>query len=214
MAFFPILPIIISRDLLQKVQNKYPLLNDIKCKFWEDGLDKIINPLKKLFNKQTKKIIANNKINEFKIPMPNIKKGFTQRDKDKFLYSSFNFIQKFFENGLKQLETNFPGIETDFITIHNLKFVCNIYKNGELINKCKIWIFGLFGSEAISYCEGKNIDINNDNLTNDSLSIEIINNELGFSKSGIGYYPEGKTILSKIEAAEYLWKKLTKILEE
>ncbi len=208
-----ILPIAVTKNLLNEVKDKYPLLNDIKFLFWEDGLDKIIISLKRLLNKQTKEI-SENTSPEFKIPMPNIKKGFTQRDKDKFLYSSFNFIQKFFENGLKKLETNFAGIESDFITIHNLKFVCNIYKNGELINKCKIWIGGLFGSEAISYYEGKNIDINNDNSTNDSLSIKINKNELGFSTSGIGYYTKGEAILSKIEAAEYLWKRFTKILEE
>ena len=208
-----ILPIIISRDLLQKVQNKYPLLNDIKCEFWEDGLDKIIISLKKMLKKQTKET-HESKSHELKIPMPIIKKGFTQRDKDKFLYSSFEFIAKFFENGLKQIETNFAEIEADFMLIHRLKFVCSIYRNGELINKCKIWFGDSFGSEAISYYEGKNIDINNDISANDSLSIEIIKNELGFSTSGIGYYPESETILSKIEAAEYLWKKFTKILEE
>ena len=208
-----ILPIAVTKNLLKEVKDKYPLLNDIKFLFWEDGLDKIIISLKKLLNKQTKEI-SENKRHEFKIPMPNIKKGFTQRDKDKFLYSSFEFIKTFFENGLEELETNFAGIEGEFMSIHRLKFVCTIYKNGDLINKCKIWIGGLFGSEAISYHEGKNIDINNDNSANDSLSIEIIKNELGFSTSGIGYYTEGKTILSKIEAAENLWKQFTQILEE
>ena len=208
-----ILPIAVTKNLLNEVKVKYPLLNDIKFLFWENGLDKIIISLKTMLNKQPKEI-SENKSREFKIPMPNIKKGFTQRDKDKFLYSSFEFIKTFFENGLKQLETNFTGIETDFISIHKLKFVCSIYKNGELINKCKIWMGSSFGSDAISYFEDRNLDVNNDISSNDSLSTEIINNKLGFSTSGIGFFPESKATLSKIEAAEYLWKRFTKILEE
>jgi hypothetical protein len=208
-----ILPLASGHEILDEINKKYPLLNDIKFLFWDDGIHKIMSSIKKLLNNKKNESDIN-KTAELIIPMPKIKKGFTQRDKDKFLYSSFEFIKTFFENGLKQLETNFAGIESDSITIHNLKFVCNIYKNGELINKCKIWIGGLFGSEAISYYEGQNIDINNDNSANDSLSIEIIKNELGFSTSSIGYYTNGEAILSKIEAAEYLWKRFTKILEE
>ena len=208
-----ILPIALTKNLLNEVKDKYPLLSDIKFLFWEDGLDKIIISLNRLFNKQTKEI-SENTSPEFKIPMPNIKKGFTQRDKDKFLYSSFEFIKAFFENGLKQLETNFAGIEADFISIHKLKFVCSIYNNGEIVNKCKIWMGSSFGPNAISYFEDRNLDVNNDISSNDSLSTEIINNKLGFSTSGIGFYPESKATLSKIEASEYLWKRFTKILEE
>ncbi|HDK27042.1 MAG TPA: toll/interleukin-1 receptor domain-containing protein [Candidatus Atribacteria bacterium] len=207
-----ILPIAVTKNLLNEVKDKYPLLNDVKFLFWENGLDKIIISLKTMLNKQTKEI-SENKSHEFKIQMPNIKKGFTQRDKDKFLYSSFEFIKTFFENGLKQLETNFTGIEADFISIHRLKFVCSIYNNGEIVNKCKIWTGSSFGPDAISYFEDRNLDVNNDISSNDSLSTEIINNKLGFSTSA-GYFSQDKDILSKIEAAEYLWKKFTKILEE
>ena len=96
--------------------------------------------------------------------------------------------------------------------IHNAKFICKVYMNGEIENQCKIWIGGLLSSDSIAYIEGS-FDINNDNSINDFFTIEVTEYEMGFKPSTMGYLdPEFEEIglLNKEQLARYLWRKFTK----
>ncbi|MCP3392343.1 hypothetical protein NLM27_26700 [Bradyrhizobium sp. CCGB12] len=58
-------------------------------------------------------------------------KDFTDRDRDQFKHESFEYIAKFFENSLQELERRNLGIETDFRRIDANRFTAAVYKAAE-----------------------------------------------------------------------------------
>jgi len=143
------------------------------------------------------------------IPLPQIRKKFTQRDKDKFIQETFDLMKTYFQKGLEKIENTHSKIECDFQAIHRFKFVCKIYHHGSIKNQAKIWLGGI-SSGSISYQEG-NIDINNDNAYNDWLSVKDDGIELSFTPSGTWFannVSKDKSFFNQNEAIEYLWRRL------
>ncbi len=201
----------------KKILEYYPLLNDKKNITWDNNPSEIIKELNQVL-KSTSVIQehANDLENNFNdIQIPNIKKNHSQRDKDKFLKESFDFIMKYFQKALSQIETKYDYIETDFTEIHKLKFVCKIYSQGNISNQCKIWIGGHLSSDSISYHDGYSIDINNDNTLNDYIGVVEQEGELKLELSNMGFMLSmpNETIVDMKGAAEYLWKRFISSLE-
>lgn len=171
----------------------------------KDGVEEINNPNK------TKKPVE-----EFDIPMPNIKKKFTQLDRDKYLRESYNFMREYFKKGLKILERKCDEIQTDFQEITTIKFICKIYQKGEMKNQCKIWIGGWHTTESIAYSAGQNASINNDNSMNDSLSVEDEEGVLGLRPMAIMLTPMvskyNNKLLDHRQASEYFWLRYIEVL--
>jgi hypothetical protein len=88
-----------------------------------------------------------------------------------------------------------------------------IYLHGQLKNSCKIWIGGdQFATNSINYSEGR-FSLDTDNSFNETLQVDDDGSE-NFLKPlmSMGYsYARNKMSLE--QAAEYLWKRLTNILE-
>jgi hypothetical protein len=148
------------------------------------------------------------------IPLPDVKKKFTQRDKDVFLKLSFEKIRSYFQKGLSNLQAKHNDIETDFTQMHKFKFICTVYLGGDVSNRCKIWIGGPVSSDQISYQQG-DIGFNNDTSYHDWLSVIDEGSELGLKTSGIFLgHPkiEKDGTLSPERAAEYLWLRFTEHL--
>jgi hypothetical protein len=57
-----------------------------------------------------------------RIPLPRIRRDFTQREKDKFLRETFTVIKQYSRKGLAPLKKGYQGIETDFLEVNNIKF--------------------------------------------------------------------------------------------
>lgn len=107
-----VLPIIAgSESDCQLIISAYPLLNDKLFIKWEGNTDIVIQELKcrlglaalnidATFEKVTTEL--SNNITQ--IPMPNIRKHFTQKDKDDYLQSAYNIIAKYFQHALTILE--------------------------------------------------------------------------------------------------------------
>lgn len=152
------------------------------------------------------------------IPMPNIKKPFTDKDRKEFLRASFSAIQKYFEVAVKQLEATVAGTEASINTVNDTKFVCEIYLNGQLKTRGKIWIGSLMKSsyEQIQFSEGR-FDINDDNSYNDAITIEEKGQEAALRASfGSMFAQRGPDVTkpsSPEQIAEYLWLRLTRSLE-
>jgi hypothetical protein len=146
----------------------------------------------------------------FNIPIPEIRKKFTQRDKDRFLEQSWDSIQSYFQQGVEQLEKQSTQIQTDFKIINAMKFVARIYIDGELKNQCKIWLGSDFGP-SIHYLEGIHIDLQQDNSYNDYLMVDEQENRLVIRLSSMwlgGKRPAGDMVTPE-QAAEYLWSRFT-----
>ena len=152
--------------------------------------------------------------------IPKIRRTISDLERKKFLKTSFNEINNFFENALTKLKKSNQHIETDFDQITSSKFVATVYVEGELKAQCKIWIGGLGGSEnSISFFEGtRGLDINNDNSLNDSATVNDDGSEIFFNILGSAFgYLEGLENINLKQAsakdvAKYYWARLVNYL--
>ena len=143
------------------------------------------------------------------IPMPKLKKTFTQLEKDRFGRASFNLIKDYFRHGLKELEKNDPDVQTDFEDVTNLHFVSKIYVRGDMKAQCNIWLGDHFGPNSICYNEG--IRGVGTNSINESMAVEDNGEELGLHVGFFGM--QEKRMTTQQQAAEHLWKRFTSHLE-
>jgi len=83
-----------------------------------------------------------------------VKKTFTQREKDRFEREAYEYIEKYFENSLAELQTRNPDIETEFRRIDANHFTAVAYMNGSEASRCLIrhqGRGGLIGGITYSY---------------------------------------------------------------
>jgi len=210
-----VLPLIVGTDKVKRdIFQKYPLLNDKFYLTWENDTQKIVDILKDRLGRTNKISKDDNLMMEesnYDIPIPKIPRKFSQIDKDRFVRSTFDIIKKYFKKALDKLKEQYPNIDFDLVEISNFKFVCSIYQNGDLLNKCKIWIGGPLSEDSIAYSEGSS-GYENDSSFNDWLTVNDDGFKLGLTASGfsmnINNDKEGK-LLSSEEAAKYLWVRFT-----
>jgi len=131
-----------------------------------------------------------------------MRKTFTERDRDRFLEEAFEFMARFFENSLNELEARSPGIEVAFKRIDARRFTASIYRSGASLARCQVRLGGFGDGIAFSY--GANPD---DNSLNESLSVEAGEQSLFLRPLGMQMHrlPDGETHLGLEGAAEYYW---------
>lgn len=199
----------------QEVLDRFPLLNDKRYLPWDGNVRGIVSELLARLKRSDQVSPGNGSLSGpaigLRIPLPKITKQFSQRDKDLFLRNAFAVIKAYFQKGLQELSAQYREIETDFSEVHNFKFVATIYVQGEVGNKCKIWLGGLMSSDAIAYHAGQ-FSIDSDNSFNDMLTVDDDRESLGFRPSGMWFggrqYSE-KQLLTAEQAAEDLWSRFT-----
>lgn len=215
-----VLPLIVGNpDEKEEIMKSFPLMNDKLYLQWDSSdISNIINALKarlsKGIEKENKKISKQQEVNNGRtIPIPKIKKEFSEMDKDFFLKEAFNSIRMYFREALHILEKSNPVIKTDITDIHNFKFTCKIYVNGKAKCNGKIWVGGITSSNSIAYSEGQQ-GLDNDSSMNDWITIETDDFELGFKPSGFSRYTSNSNdkLLNIEQASEYLWTRFTEAL--
>lgn len=148
------------------------------------------------------------------IPMPKRKKVFTQLEKDRFAKESFEYIKKYFQHALRELEANFSDTNTDLIEINDLEFTGKIYIQGEVKSQCNIWLGDNIISNTIYYNEGIQ-SMGGGKSINDYLPV--VDNEeklcLQIGTFGMGTISPKEKMANQQQAAEYLWKRFTSRLE-
>lgn len=147
------------------------------------------------------------------IPLPNVKRQITERDRDKFLRQSYDEIRAFFELGVKELEKQGTGIEADVEKEHNSRFVARAYVNGAKRSQCKIWIGGM--SEASIAFSNQDSAFGNDSSMNDWLVLVEAEGTLLLKASGMAFMStvDPDKLMTQKEAAEYYWKRFIEPLE-
>lgn len=151
------------------------------------------------------------------IPMPNVKKSFTDKNRKDFLRQSFGVIKNYFIEAVKQLQNTVPEIEGEITTANTLKFTCEIYLGGKRKCQCKIWIDNLMRptDEYIFYSENyRSLD---DTGHNDMIIVENDNQKM-YLKSSIGpmslqNLPDTRQPSSPEKIAEYMWLRVTQNLK-
>jgi hypothetical protein len=137
-----------------------------------------------------------------------IKKEFSDRELDKFLAESYEFIANFFEGSLQELERRNPDIETEFRRIDANHFTAKVYRKGKQECGCKIWLGGRRGFVGgIAYRGNGGLhDYLDDNSFNEAVNVEtdgygLFLKPLGMQSMGRG----GEQMQTQVGAAEYLW---------
>jgi hypothetical protein len=131
-------------------------------------------------------------------------KTFTDRDKDRFKHEAFEFMAKFFENSLEELQKRNSSIEGHFRRIDANRFTASAYRNGKALSRCTVFMGGDSGfSRGIAFAQGETTQSNSHN---EMLTIEFDDQSLFLKSLGFGYGQsdrEGK--LTPEGAAEFYW---------
>jgi len=97
-----------------------------------------------------------------------IKKEFTDADKDRHLDEAFEFMARFFEGSLQELQRRNTGLQTTFRRIDTDGFTATIYRDGKNVAECTIMRGGFIG-KGITYSSNAR---RQGNGINESLSVE------------------------------------------
>jgi hypothetical protein len=130
------------------------------------------------------------------------RREFTQRDQDRFLDESFEYMARFFENSLAELAARNPGIETDFKRLDATRFNAAVYRNGEERARCQIRLGGQLG--GITYSYGRHGLM--ENGINESLSVVVGEQMLALNPLGMPIRGKRGEHLTGEGAAEYYWE--------
>lgn len=138
-------------------------------------------------------------------------KAFTERDKDKFLAESFEYISIFFRNSLSELEQRNPGVETQFQSIDGKSFEASVYVRGAKGAHCGIWWGDRLLGNGIKY-SSSGVSTNS---FNESLSVETDDQSMFLKPLGMAriFSQDTSENLSEHGAAEYFWALLIERLQ-
>lgn len=137
-------------------------------------------------------------------------KRFTDANKDRFLDEAFEYMSKFFENSLSELQSRNIGIETSFRKLDANRFTAVIYREGKAIARCKIALGGILGRE-IGFSYNDRID---DTSINDAISVETDDAGIHLKALGLGRMgSNGNSHLTFEGAAEYFWSLIIEPLQ-
>lgn len=131
-----------------------------------------------------------------------LSKTFTQRDKDRFKAETFEYIARYFENSLAELQARNPGFEGVFRRVDANRFFATIYKDGKDVARATVYMGGMLG--GINYLQGES---NSSNSSNESLSVGTGDQMLFLTSMGMSSFGrEHDRKLSQEGAAELLWE--------
>ncbi|MFZ5558490.1 MAG: toll/interleukin-1 receptor domain-containing protein [Pseudomonadota bacterium] len=135
-----------------------------------------------------------------------LKKEFTDRDRDAFLHDTFEYLARFFEGSLRELNARQPGIESRFRRIDGDHFTATIFRNGKKVSECAIALGGLGSRDgAITYSHDASV---RGNSFNEMLSIDADDQALHLKPLGMAMRSERDAKLSPEGAAEFFWSLL------
>jgi hypothetical protein len=134
-----------------------------------------------------------------------VTKQFNERDKDLFKVESFEFIAKYFENSLTELQDRNPGIETAFRRVDANRFSAVVYKNGKSVSRCTIFIGDRFFSGGIAYTPSETTESSS---CSERLTVEADDQSLFLRGMGMATSRGDSSKLSQEGAAEFYWSML------
>lgn len=129
-------------------------------------------------------------------------KTFSQLDKDRFQVDTYEYIARFFENSLSELQARNPGYEGVFRRIDSNRFQVAVYRDGQAVARATIFAGGQFGP-GIYYRRGESLQTNS---WNEMLTVNADDQSLYISSTGMSSFGQQGRKLSQEGAAEMLWE--------
>lgn len=144
-----------------------------------------------------------------------LKKAFSERDKDDFLDEAFEYMARFFEGSLAELEYRNANVSCKFKRIDANHFTAFIYDKGKAVSECKIWLAGRGGGfgQGIVYAANAG---SGDSSFNESMSVADDSYTLGLKPLGMSFMGMGKSrdeMLTPQGGAEHYWSLLIQRLQ-
>lgn len=132
-----------------------------------------------------------------------VKKEFTDYERHVFLNGSFDFIARYFENSLQELQARNSGVRTDFRSIDSSRFEARAFVGGQEQSRCGIWLGGLSGMNQLLFSfQG----VGNGNSYNESMSVHDDGYTLFLEPIGFTTFGQQKDKKLTVEgAAEFFW---------
>lgn len=134
-----------------------------------------------------------------------IKKQFTEHERDTFLEEAFEQIAQAFEASLADLQTQHPGIVGKYRRVNANHFTATVYRDGRSMGACGIRMGGMFGGNQIVYSS----DPNSTNSMNEAVSVKDDGQMMFLEAMGMSTMysggAKGKGKLTPQDAAEFFW---------
>jgi len=128
---------------------------------------------------------------------------FTDRDRHAFLGEFFEYVARYFENSVNELQTRNERVEADFRQVDADRFETRAFVGGEERSVCGIWRGGLLGADGIYFSSG---GLGNGNSFNESMSVSDDGYTLFLKPLGMAHFGQASdTPLTMEGAAEYFW---------
>jgi hypothetical protein len=143
-----------------------------------------------------------------------LKKEFTDQDRDTFLEDTFEYIAKFFEGSLAELQARNDGITGKFKSINSEHFAATIYRGGKSVSACGIRLgSGFSRSKQIVFSDNPTAT----NSMNEAVDVAddghiLFLKATGFSRV-MGGRGDEKQQLTQQGAAELFWGMLISPLQ-
>ncbi|KQB13838.1 TIR domain-containing protein [Rhodobacter capsulatus] len=140
-------------------------------------------------------------------PMPRssnlrLKKDFSQAERDDFLFETFDYLARFFQGSLEELQARNVDIKARFRRIAGDCFTATIYRNGDKVAGGTVRVGGMFGA-GITWLGD---DSGQANSHNESLFVRHDDHKLFLSPMGMPVTGPGREArLTQEGAAEYYW---------
>jgi hypothetical protein len=138
-----------------------------------------------------------------------VKRTFSDHEQDDFLENSYEYIARYFEGSLDELQKRNPQVSTKFKRIDSNSFTASIYANGERVSVCSVISGGNshFGRNGIRYSSSPDAPRNswNEQLTvgNDGYTLHLQG----------GFFQSEDRPLTQEGAAELYWETLIRPLQ-
>jgi hypothetical protein len=141
-----------------------------------------------------------------------VSQSFTEAGKDRFRTEAFDYMARFFEGSLSELQARNPGIETTYRRLDANRFTAVIYRSGKAEARCKISLGGMFGNGiSFSYSDQASDSSSNENLTVEADNQGLYLKALGMAS--LGGRGDRDRHLTFEGAAEYYWALLIEPLQ-
>lgn len=133
-----------------------------------------------------------------------LKRKFSDQERDQFIEDSFEYIARFFDGSMTELQARNPGIDSKFRRIDANHFTATVYREGTKLSECKIWLSSgnfLDGNILFSHTISSG-----DNSWNESVSITDDGYTLSLKPMGLQHRRGELSNLSPEGASEYFWE--------
>jgi hypothetical protein len=144
-----------------------------------------------------------------------VKQEFSDLDKSRFLSETFEFIARYFEGSLAELEKRNADIQTEFRRVDAVSFSAVLYRNGKRVSACGLRLngaaalgTGITYSQDASRTDGQSF--------NERMSVEADDQSLFLRSMGMASMFSGRNEPEKLSqegAAEVFWGMLVRPIQ-